>query len=299
MKQHRFIFGTIVTIAFILAGISACSIDESRLQEGLRRVSIKATIENGGPDTKVIIHDSLPGKPGRFQWNKDDALAVYVEENGVGTLRITEPCVPHTDNPAIGDFDLYMSEDAARTNFAFYPASSAVGGTGQIANVPPFAIDSPQVFLPFIYAHSDVIDGGREHHYSPMPMIAVNTEGDNLHFRHLGGLIRLDLAENNSYSSLAFRVAVGNMVGDEFQARRISGPFAVINPNATDISAGNCYIQIKEDEVLTGDDIWKAENLYKGYHVVIRTRYRSPQTLNIPVPTGHYDAVLIRFHVTM
>lgn len=294
MKQHRFIFGTIVTVAFILAGISACSIDEPQLQNGLRRVSIKATIENDGPGTKVTIADGDPGQEGEFKWNKDDALAVYVEENGVGTLRITEPCVPDTDNPAVGDFDLYMSEDATRTGVAFYPASSVGGGDGVSMENPGFDPGDPKVFLPYYINHADYIDGQREHHYSPMPMIAVNTEGDNLQFRHLGGLIRLDFAENNNYSVysvLSFKVAVGIMVGNEFRARRITGVFDVINPNATDINNGNCYIQTDENNYKTGNDIWSWRN---GYNIDIRPLFTNPQTLNIPVPTGHYDAIVIR-----
>ncbi len=296
MKQYRFIFGTIVIAAVILAGLSACSIDESRLHEGLRRVSIKATIENG-PGTKVIIDDGDHGEEGLFHWNDDDALALYVVENGVGAYRVTENYGVSKHKNADGTydnrFDIYMSPDATRTGFAFYPPQLVVKNDDYQGTPIPL-VNPLQVFLPVSYLPYASPDGQIMKKYSPLPMIADNSRVDgNLNFRHLGGMIRIVF--DSSILAQRFRVAVGDIADGEFRAYKISGIFDVINPDAESIDAGNCYIKTDETEPVTGDRIWSWQspysiNLYPSHN----TAYFATDTLNIPVPTGHYTAVMIR-----
>ena len=304
MKQHRFIFGTIVTAAVILAGLSACSIDDSRLHEGLRRVSIKATIENDGPGTKVVIDDNDHGEEGDFHWNDDDALALYVVENGVAAYRITENygASGGKDNNGIDNnkFDIYMSPDATRTGFAFYPPRLVLqNDSGKNFPVPDISLTKPQVLLPRTYLNYPTPDGQRVENYSPLPMIADNTRSDgNLNFRHLGGMIRL-VFDSRVEDANYFSVAVGDLVNGEFRAYRIAGIFDVINSNspdpdnnivtAQDINAGNCYTKVDESDYVTGGDIWKTDSEYS-----IRFYASMINTLNIPVPTGHYTTVMVR-----
>ena len=296
MKQHRFIFRTIVIAAVILAGLSACSIDESRLQEGLRRVSIKATIENDGPGTKVVIGDNDHGEEGDFDWNDDDALALYVVENGVGTYRFTEN---YGATAEANTFDIYMSPDATREGFAFYPPNLVLqNGNYQNYPLPVFDLDAPQVFMPPVY---DILitDGQKMADYSPLPMIAVNEQDKNLNFKHLGGMIRLVF--DRPILANRFRVAVGDIVDGTFRAYRINDIFRVINSNnpnkvtAADINNGNCFIQINENQYHTDpDSIWAFHSVYSlTLYPSHRNLSYGTTKLNIPVPTGHYTTVQV------
>ena len=300
MKQHRLYFGTIVTAAVFLAGLSACSIDETGPQDGLRRISIKATIENDTPGTKVIIDDGNHGEEGVFHWSDDDALALYVVENGVGAYRITENygATGGKDNK----FDIYISDAATRSGFAFYPPYLVLAnGNYHSYPLPDISTSKPQIFLPPSYLPYGSLDGRFRGWDSPLPMIAANKEGsDNLIFKHLGGMIRIVV--DRKILAFRWRVAVGDMVDGVFHAYKINGIFDVVssNPEAEtitegDILAGKCFIKVNEADTKTGNDIWAFDGNYNVvyYPAVNRTVY-STDTLNIPVPTGHYTTVVVR-----
>ena len=290
MKQHNTYFRMIVTVSAVLAGLAACSVEDPRPQEEqgeMRRITLKATVEE--PGTKVVIDDNNPGEVGAFHWSADDALAIYAVDGGVGAYYTTDNYGTH-DADTENQFSVNLR--GTRSGFAFYPASVVVS-TAATAAVDPA---SPQINLPTSYLFADLLDGHYEPHASPMPMIAVNTEGQPLTFKHLGGMIRLEL-ESSAQGPQTFYVAVGDIVDGEFRAFRINGVFDVVHPAATDIDNGNCYIQTSASDYKTGDDIWRYGSNYhtRLYNLyVINMEQGRTRTLNIPVPTGNYSTVVVR-----
>ena len=238
MKQYI----SFISILTLLALFSACepvTLTEPET-DGLRTVTIGTTYE--GPATKAEIGDDLS-----FSWTPGDLIDVWTGSHYV------------TSAPYVSDNTFTLLLDGLRSGFAVYPAS--------VADPDNATAESLRVTLPESYDLS-----GKDITYSPMPMIAINNEGADLNFYHVGGLLRMTLRD---IPAEAAKIQVS------LPGHRITGSFAVTNPGhpgerdcaiATDndATAGNTYVDFTNFTLSGGATV-----------------------LNLPVPTGTYNTVRI------
>ena len=169
--MKKCLFGLLVpALALAAAGCSREPAGEGE-KAPVGQLKLAASIEDvqDADATKVDISSAS----GAFTWTAGDKIAVHTSipyymtatlESGAGT--------------ASGVFTAEMDDDT-RDGYAVYPASVA-GGTAA----------APTVTLPSEYT----IDGSMEE-YSPLPMIAVNTPGNALSFKHVGAIFRITLED--------------------------------------------------------------------------------------------------------
>lgn len=204
---------------------------------------------------------SIDGDSGSFYWNEGDQIAVW--NNGAYQSSIALSAEDGDivgEKPANATFR-FSGELNNRANFAVFPASIA---DGDHAISGDFSIN-----LPGTYKLDDV--AGEK---SPVPMIAVN-DGDNLHFKQLGALLRITL--NNLPPST-------KSVTIDFNGKKVWGSF----PVASTVVPGSSNIVTK---AATGDDAGKDVITINitGDHGWIDN-----QDVNIPVPTGTYTTITVK-----
>ncbi len=223
-----------------LAGLTGCEPADLGVQltpdEGLRTVTVGVSAEGAG--TKAEIDNDLV-----FSWTAGDKIAVWAGSEGSGQY--------YTSEAYTGGNTYQISLSGTRSNYAVYPAGIEVSDAATASSL--------KVKLPDVYDFTAV---GAD--YSPLPMIAVNTEGADLAFKHLGGLLRVSigyLPEGTSYVT----VDLGKKINGSFPVR---------------ISNSGSYIVAGE---ATG-----------GYTY---TKFLVPSSgsvvLNLPVPTGTYNSIAV------
>ena len=238
MKQ----FLSFISILTLLALFSACepvALTEPET-DGLRTVTIGTSYESTA--TKAEIGDDLS-----FSWTPGDEIAVWTGRHYV------------TSEPYVSDNTFTLHLDGIRSGFAVYPAS--------VADPDNATVESLKVTLPESYDLS-----GKSVTYSPMPMIAINNEGADLNFYHVGGLLRLTLRDIPA-EAVKIRVFL--------PGHRITGSFAVTNPGHPG----------ERDCVIATDNDATAGNTYVDFTNF--TLSGNATVLNLPVPTGTYNNVRI------
>ena len=147
-----------------------------------------------------------------------------------------------------------LNEGESLRNYAIYPAS--------VKDDSNYGQSTLNVKLPASYAYNDISGNN-----TPLPMVATNTEG-NLEFYNVGGLLRLTV-------SGIPEDATGLYI--QFPGRKVNGTFPVSDPgtNTSTISTG--VPGSGEDKITVNFDAGTATEM----------------TLNIPLPTGIYEDVLI------
>lgn len=238
--KYSVLFGLFAAAALAVATLSGCTPegmggDEPQEAE-LRVVTIGTLFE--GAATKAEIGDDL-----KFSWTPGDEIAVYAGDQYYTSLPY------HSAN----QFSVALS--GTRTNYAVYPAVCADNNAATVENL--------KVTLPDSYDLA-----GKDNFFSPLPMIAVNREGADLAFKHLGGLLRLTV-ENVPDNATTLKVDLG---------RRITGSFDVLYP---DVEGGSL---IQTDNATTGT--------YVSFTNFTRDA-NSKVVLNIPIPVGTYSGVTV------
>lgn len=254
----------------ILLAAMACNKENVReeyargLAEGETKVSLQGKIalpqgEGELLQTKVEFDDV----DGKFTWSaQGDTIAVHVtagmrgEKEMIPTGYKKAMVVPN-DPASTCDLFFVMSETQERDFFAIYPAS--------VVDEENYGDDELKVNLPSEY---EIPAAGMDS-WCPTPMVAVNDPSiESLSFRHIGGLLRLTL-NDVSPATASFEVSLG---------KRITGSFTVNNP-ASSVPA------IVTDDVADVLTFNLTEPL---------DDYTSGLILNIPVPTGTYDALSVK-----
>ena len=167
---------------YILAALAASALVISCQQEenGPAQLEIVKTEElslvlGDAPKSKVTVD----GTTGDIAWNNgSDKVAVYVQ--GTGANEFQEKTV--TDDA----ISVPLASGQSRAYFAVYPATSAVAahyGNDYLAVQYPTSYDLTGMTVSAIET------------YSPVPMVADNTGSDALTFYHVGGLLRLSVAQ--------------------------------------------------------------------------------------------------------
>ena len=232
MKNRIVLFAAAALIA------AGCSVEQEIAPVGTSGKHIlHATAESDG--TKAAI-----SKAGAFTWHDDDAIAVInadASENGIYEAS--------TGGSSSTDFDYYSGNVVASPAYAFYPADI----------YDSFSVTTATIVLPDDYD----LDGGS---FAEVPM-AAKAVGDNLPFKHLGGMIRVDLGTVPA-GVKEFLVW--------FPGKKVNGSFDV------DLSAADPVI------ATTGSSDPGEEGLNFGYSSPLASP--ADVVLYVPLPVGTYDS---------
>ena len=235
--MNRGLLAPVLAMAFGLAGCEPADLGVQLTPDnGTRTVIIGVSAEGAG--TKVSISEELV-----FSWTAGDKIAVWAGSEGSGQY--------YTSEAYTGGNTYQISLSGTRSNYAVYPASIAVAEAATATSL--------KVTLPAEY---DIEGNGAT--FSPLPMLAENTEGADLEFKHLGGLLRLTV---NSVPTGTTKLVVD-------LGQRISGSFDVVS----DESSGDLVIQAGEGSTPV------------TFHV---TSSGDGLVLNLPVPTGTYTTLVV------
>lgn len=203
---------------------------------------------------------SIDSSSGIFYWNEGDQIAVW--NNGAYQTSIAlnaEAGDIAGEKPTNATFR-FSGELNNREKFAVFPASIA---DGDHATSDDFSIN-----LKGTYTLAEV--AGEK---SPVPMIAVN-DGDNLHFKQLGALLRITL--NNLPPST-------RSVTIDFNGKKVWGSFAVastVTPGSSSIATSAIGVEDTHDIItINTPDI---------------SDWTDGQDVNIPVPTGTYTTITVK-----
>lgn len=170
--KHKYIIAALAASALVIS----CQQEEN----GPAQLEIVKTEElslvlGDAPKSKVTVD----GTTGEIAWNNGtDKIAVYVQ--GTGANEFQEKTV--TDDA----ISVPLASGQSRAYFAVYPAASAVAAH--------YGNDYLAVQYPTSYNLSGM-DLSAIETYSPVPMVADNTGSDALTFYHVGGLLRLSVAQ--------------------------------------------------------------------------------------------------------
>ena len=251
-RHHRFLGLPALAVSAIMAFfLVACTPEEisyfpvDEVNTEMRTVILSVSSEASA--TKSAIADDLS-----FSWSAGDRIAVWAGSGTSGQF--------YTSEPYASGNRYTVSLAGTRSGYAVYPASAAVAAHASTTDL--------SVSLPATYDLSGITDAD----WSPLPMIALNEEGRNLSFKHVGGLLRLTVGDLTA-ATTKIEVDLGH---------RITGSFTVAD--AANPGAATC--------IITTDDDTGAGRTYVTFTGFTVTAGRT--VLNIPVPTGSYTGITVR-----
>lgn len=191
---------------------------------------------------------------GAFTWSKGDKIAVHTNNDG-GTWYYSQALVAGDEGQISANFTTTFA--GTRDAVAVFPNSLVTEGADALSS-------GLTVTLPSSYRLADVL-GDK----APTPMVADNTQ-DVLSFKHLCGLLRLTI---NGIPAEATKLTV------DFLGRQVHGDFTIAAGNLTPGDAA-CIISTTTP---SANDVITITNLDGSASV----------TVNIPLPAGTYDDVVI------
>lgn len=249
MKQ----FSGIISLALLLLFSASC-IKEKVADLEDDGILIPAQMENG--PTKA----SYDGTDGKFAWSIGDHIALY--NDGAYTSARLAKISGNT-----GYFALPLPS-TSRSHYALYPFE--ILDEGHFGNDP----EGLWINYPDSYFVENSETGWKDSLavYTPAPMIAVNTEGEKLYFKHLGAVLRITL--NN--------IPSGTRIINFQTGETITGKFRVTNP------ASNAPVISLADDVASGHG--------KLVRVHFRQIVSGNLTLNLPIPPGDHSLLRVTTH---
>lgn len=191
---------------------------------------------------------------GAFTWSEGDKIAVHTNNDG-GTWYYSQALVAGDEGQTSANFTTTFA--GTRDAVAVFPNSLVTEGADALSS-------GLTVTLPSSYRLADVL-GDK----APTPMVADNTQ-DILSFKHLCGLLRLTI---NGIPAEATKLTV------DFLGRQVHGDFTIAAGNLTPGDAA-CIISTTTP---SANDVITITNLDGSASV----------TVNIPLPAGTYDDVVI------
>lgn len=189
MKSNKYFFLS------ALALLTACEKEAVTPQrEAVRTETVAVYAEN---EPKGAVDNST----GAFSWNSgSDQIAVWVGDSYT------------TCTVSGGEVSVELTGEQARSNYAIYPASSAI--------LDGYA--TPTLTYP---THYTVSGTGFD---SQVPMVAVNTAGEELDFYQVGALVRIKI-ENAPVGTVSAIVS--------FKNTNVTGTATVSNPGTSSATA--------------------------------------------------------------
>lgn len=241
---------TFLALAMLAAGCTQEALDPQDGENGHGSVTVDhiewVPLSLEGEATRISI-DNTTGVP---SWTTGDQVAVHTTSGSYQTCTV---------DVAGNTVPVSLGSNEERDGFAVYPATAVANNSTSLV----------QVTYPDSYDLSSYSEAALATlTEAPCPMVAINTPGSALKFRHVGGIIRITL-ENVP----AGTTAIGVMsVGVP-----ITGTAKVSNPGRTDatstITDGGNVVTF----YLPGERGLSADRTV---------------VLNIPVPTGTYAGFL-------
>lgn len=255
-------------VTFFLAVAGACllascakTIEQPAAEESVAASKVVTYIQaNGNEDAaKASIDNSAA-----FTWSKGDKIAVFVKDEYKFSDALAEGGSASASFAFSGENAV---TDADRANFALFPASLARDAFGDPVSDPDDCKASNLLItLPGSYNLSDI-----KGEAAPVFMIAENAPNTALAFKQLGALLRFKLVNVPKQTQY---------ITFDFNGKRVQGGFAL-----TDVEAGSSAITTAatddEDDIIT------------VYNDGVFSTFQTSLIVNIPVPTGSYDKVII------
>ena len=249
--HHRFPGLPVLAVSALAALLlAACTPEEivyspaNESNTGLRTITLSASCEASA--TKAAIADDLS-----FNWSVGDSIAVWAVGETGGAF--------YNSAPYVSGNQFSVSLAGTRSGYAVYPALAADGVHASETDL--------YVTLPASYDLSEVSDAD----WSPLPMIALNQEGEDLHFKHVGGLLRLTVGDMTA-ATTKIEVDLGHRITGSFQVADAANPGGATCVITTDDDAsGQTYVTFTGFTVTAGRTV-----------------------LNLPVPTGAYTEITVR-----
>lgn len=224
-------------------------------QKEVEMVTETISARLGEGDTKVQIAEETP----TFTWSTGDRVAVRTNEGWFLSNALTEAGASAT---------FTVTYSGTREAFAIFPSSLVFEDAEHVYSNSDTNNGSGDkaltVNLPSSYALADV-SGDK----APCPMIATNTAGEGWEFKHLCGLLRLTI---NGIPAEADHLTI------DFLGRQVNGAFTIANGKLVP-GDNTCVIETTSSE----NDVITISGLSGETSV----------TVNIPLPTGDYDDVVI------
>ena len=188
------------------------------------------------------------GYVGKFAWSDGDKIAIHLSD---GTFYETPV------NAETGEFTCSTTSSKQRDAYAIYPASAR--------DADNYGSPTLKVVLPAEYD----ISGNTASDYTPVPMVAVNRQGeDDLYFRHVGSLFRINcnrIPADTRYLAVTFD-------------RNVAGSFPVVDPASDHPTLGEGGNSATVTFRIAVDKL---------------TARTDGIVLNVPVPTGDYSLVRV------
>lgn len=251
MKKNVLILTAVAAIMFALTGCQRET--PATAEEHPEKVTLRfENIQN--PKTRLDVN----GTTGAGTWSAGDRIAVYISGSGANFYQIA-PLESIVGNE--GHAEVYLAGGQIRDNYAIYPAEAAVQGHGASADDLYIRYPDSYDFLNMTIAEMAT--------YTPSPMVAVNTDHQDLHFYHVGGVLRLTVP-NVPMAVTQLRI----VFPDDIQ---YTGTFKVNIP-ATGL----------EDATLTPVDGGESDD--HGHVITVKLPVSeipsANLTFNIPIPNG-------------
>lgn len=202
---------------------------------------------------------------GYFKWNTGDRVAVYAADG----YHISEGLDASNNEAATctfafaGDFG-----QADRANFAVFPASLVCDKYGDLIETDQVTADELLVNLPATYDLSTV-----KGDMVPVPMIAKNSSGQNLHFKSICALVKFTLHSIPKQTEY---------ITFDFNGKKVCGEFVIEN-----------VVPGEEDTKVVATDTEDFDDVITVYNDNVFTAFQKDLVVNVPVPAGEYSKVTI------
>ena len=235
----------------LIATVVSCSreLDDTAAEaldgkaEAAEAGGLRAIIVNPG-ETRT----DFDGYVGKFAWSEGDKIAIHLSDGSF---------YESTVDAETGAFTCSTTPSKQRDAYAVYPASAR--------DASNYGSPTLKVVLPAEYD----ITGNLASDYAPVPMIAVNRQGeDDLYFRHVGSLLRITCDRVPS-STRYIRVTFD---------RNVAGSFPVLN--------------LASDHPTLGEGGDSPSVTFRVASNYLQGR-KSGIVLNVPVPTGEVSSVTV------
>lgn len=242
-------------LLFVLPLFWTCQREDTPFPD--EQLQISTSVEPLTVGTKT----SITSDTGEFSWTEGDKIAIWFSSASVS--RYFEALYTITNAQGKGIF--LTHKNGTREHYAVSPASyahSANHGDPHLYVVLPenYEIDNTGAAWKAYYST-----------FTPSPMVARNIDGQDLEFKHVGGVLRLTLT---SIPAGAKKIVV-------YTSRKIVGDFAV------DVSDTSKPFIFTENALAagTGDSV----------SFTFQNAFSAPETctLNIPLPVGTHETLSV------
>ena len=234
----------------------SCQREEAVLQDD-DQLQLAASVEPLSIGTKADIATDT----GKFSWTEGDQIAIWFSSASV--TRYFDALFTETNAQGKGIF--LTHKNGTREHYAVYPAAYAQNSNHGDPNL--------YVVLPENYEIDNTGATWKAYYttFSPVPMVAQNVNGQDLEFKHVGGVLRLTLTG----------VPAGTKKVVVYTGNKIWGDFAV---DVTDISKPFIFVE-NPLSAGTGENVsFTFLNVFTSTETL---------TLNVPLPVGTHETLSV------